>query len=72
MVVGILVDETSFCLQVAQTNKLELLKWAREEKECEWDVRTINAAAFKVIWKWSSIALQMSVLSMRGRVQMLP
>ena len=28
-------DETTFCLQVAQTNKLELLKWAREEKECE-------------------------------------
>ena len=28
-------DEPYFCLQVAQTNKLELLKWAREEKECE-------------------------------------
>ena len=26
----------------------------------------------KVIWKWSSIALQMSVLSMRGRVHVLP
>ena len=24
----------------------------REEKKCEWDVRTINAAADKVIWKW--------------------
>ena len=34
-----------FLLQVAQTNKLELLKWAREEKKCEWDERTINAAA---------------------------
>ena len=31
--------------EVAQTNKLELLKWAREEKKCEWDDRTINAAA---------------------------
>ena len=30
-------DETDFCEQVAQTNKLELLKWAREEKKCEWD-----------------------------------
>ena len=30
-------DETDFCEQVAETNKLELLKWAREEKECEWD-----------------------------------
>ena len=38
-------DERHFCYQVAQTNKLELLKWAREEKKCEWDEWTINAAA---------------------------
>ena len=37
--------ERWFCIQVAQTNKLELLKWAREEKKCEWDSGTINAAA---------------------------
>jgi hypothetical protein len=37
--------ESFFCSRVAQTNKLELLKWAREEKKCEWDYRTINAAA---------------------------
>jgi len=37
--------ETYFCVKVAQTNKLELLKWIREEKECEWDWRTINMAA---------------------------
>ena len=36
---------TYFCSEVAQTNKLELLKWAREEKKCEWDDRTIDAAA---------------------------
>jgi hypothetical protein len=30
-------DETTFCWQVACTNKLELLEWAREEKKCEWD-----------------------------------
>jgi hypothetical protein len=36
---------TNFCYQVAQTNKLELLKWAREEKKCEWSVGPINAAA---------------------------
>jgi hypothetical protein len=36
---------TNFCYQVAQTNKLELLKWAREEKKCKWDEKTINAAA---------------------------
>ena len=32
-------------VEVAETNKLELLKWAREEKKCEWDDRTIKAAA---------------------------
>ncbi|CAL6307785.1 unnamed protein product [Bathycoccus prasinos] len=38
-------DETYFCSRVALTNKLELLKWAREEKQCEWDSGTITAAA---------------------------
>ena len=41
------LDETWFCQKVAQTNKLELLKWAREEKKCEWDDRTIDAAAYQ-------------------------
>ena len=36
-----------FCIEVAQTNKLELLKWAREEKKCKWDKWTINAAAYQ-------------------------
>ena len=36
--------ETSFCIRVAKTNKLELLKWAREEKKCEWDEGTITVA----------------------------
>ena len=40
-----LEDETYFCWKVAETNKLELLKWAREEKKCEWDEWTIRAAA---------------------------
>jgi hypothetical protein len=40
-------DETTFCSKVAKTNKLELLKWAREEKKCKWDEWTINAAAYK-------------------------
>jgi hypothetical protein len=34
-----------FCSEVAQTNKLELLKWAREEKKCEWGDGTIQWAA---------------------------
>jgi len=38
-------DEPRFCSRVAQMNKLELLKWIREEKKCEWDYRTINVAA---------------------------
>jgi hypothetical protein len=37
-------DEICFCWQVAYTNKLELLKWAREEKKCEWDQDTMNVA----------------------------
>ncbi|CAL6317436.1 unnamed protein product [Bathycoccus prasinos] len=39
--------ETYFCWKVAQTNKLELLKWAREEKKCTWGDRTIDAAAYQ-------------------------
>ena len=34
-----------FCYRVAGTNKLELLKWAREEKKCEWGVATMRIAA---------------------------
>ena len=39
-------EERSFCYKVARTNKLELLKWAREEKKCKWSVGPINAAAY--------------------------
>ena len=41
------MDQAYFCEQVAGTNKLELLKWAREVKHCEWDEKTITVAAFK-------------------------
>ncbi|CAL6276447.1 unnamed protein product [Bathycoccus prasinos] len=37
--------EISFCIKVACTNKLELLKWAREEKKCEWDEKTFETVA---------------------------
>ena len=43
---GKVMDQVWFCEQVAATNKLELLKWAREVKHCEWDEWTINRAAF--------------------------
>jgi len=41
------MGEEYFCIRVAETNKLELLKWAREEKKCEWDKRTIQVAALQ-------------------------
>ena len=37
--------ERDFCWKVAETNKLELLKWAREEKQCQWNEWTIDVAA---------------------------
>ena len=40
-----LKDETDFCTKVAETNKLELLKWIREEKKCKWDGWTMSSAA---------------------------
>ena len=40
-------SERDFCYKVAWTNKLELLKWIREEKKCEWDGSTIATAAKK-------------------------
>jgi hypothetical protein len=43
---GKVMGTSWFCRQVAQTNKLELLKWAREEKKCKWGARTIYAAAW--------------------------
>ena len=42
---GTVIDQAWFCKGVAGTNKLELLKWAREVKHCEWDEWTIHNAA---------------------------
>jgi len=42
---GTVRDQAWFCEQVASSNKLEFLKWAREVKQCEWDEWTITAAA---------------------------
>jgi len=38
-------NQEFFCWRVAQTNDLKLLRWAREEKECDWDARTNGIAA---------------------------
>ena len=40
-----LVETKEISAISCSTNKLELLKWIREEKKCKWDSRTINAAA---------------------------
>jgi hypothetical protein len=42
---GRVKDQAWFCSRVARTNKLELLKWVREVKKCEWDECTISMAA---------------------------
>ena len=49
-------DQAWFCGQVALTNKLEFLKWAREVKQCEWDEWTIKRQHMKVISRCSSTA----------------
>ena len=46
---GTVRDQAWFCEQVALTNKLEFLKWAREVKQCEWDEETIKGQQLKVI-----------------------
>ena len=38
-------DETNFAYQVARTNKLEFLRWAREVKKCKWDEMPIIETA---------------------------
>jgi len=42
---GTVIDQAWFCAEVVRTNKLELLKWVREVKKCEWNKWTINDAA---------------------------
>ena len=42
----VVMDQAWFCWNVARTNKLELLEWAREVKNCDWDAKTSGAAAY--------------------------
>ncbi|CAL6446297.1 unnamed protein product [Bathycoccus prasinos] len=44
---GRVIDQAWFCWNIAFTNKLEFLKWAREVKQCQWDEKTITVAAVK-------------------------
>ena len=39
-------SKAMFCARVAMTEKLEFLKWAREEKKCDWDEWTSAVAAY--------------------------
>ena len=40
------LTQERFCFQLAQTNNLDYLKWAREVKQCAWDTDTIISAAY--------------------------
>jgi len=39
------MNQEVFCGLVAETNNLKLLRWVREEKECDWDHMTSRMAA---------------------------
>ena len=41
----ITLNQEYFCSGVAATNDLKLLRWVREEKECDWDWKASNVAA---------------------------
>ena len=38
-------NQESFCIRVAETNDLALLRWVREAKSCAWDFWTSSQAA---------------------------
>jgi len=42
---GIVTNQAWFCAEMALSNRLEFLRWAREVKRCEWNEDTIAAAA---------------------------
>jgi hypothetical protein len=44
---GLYGTQKWFCYEVARMNKLEYLVWLREVKNCDWDLRTIRAAAYQ-------------------------
>ena len=39
------MNEEWFCSRVAYTNDLKLLRWVREEKECDWNYETSGMAS---------------------------
>jgi hypothetical protein len=41
------LNQEVFCFRVALTNDLKLLRWVREEKECDWDYKTSGNAAYQ-------------------------
>jgi len=65
-------NETYFCHRVPETNELELLKWIREEKKCEWNEGTISAAAYQGNIEMVKYCVANKCPSIRLRVDMLP
>jgi len=43
----ITMNQEWFCYRVAGTNDLKLLRWVREEKECDWDFMTSAMPAYQ-------------------------
>jgi hypothetical protein len=41
------MNQEYFSSRVAETNDLKLLRWVREEKECDWDFRTSGQAVMQ-------------------------
>ena len=41
------MNQEFFCARVAETNDLKLLRWVREEKECDWNYGTSATAVLK-------------------------
>ena len=69
---GYLWNETSFCLKLLKRINSSCSSGRERRKSVSGMDGRLMRPQYKVIWKWSSIALQMSVLSMRMRVHMLP
>ena len=65
-------DERSFSEKVARTNKLGCSSGYERRKSVSVMNGRLLGWQNKVIWKWSSIALQMSVPSIGTRVHVLP
>ena len=58
------LDESIFCWKLLKRINSSCSSGRERRKSVEWDEGRLIGPQNKVIWKWSSIALQMSVLLM--------